>query len=54
MCDKCTELDRKIEHYRSLLFRVTDKMALDGIAGLIAELLAKRGEIHRDRRMNDP
>lgn len=42
MCDKCTELDRKIEHYRSLLSRVTDKMALDGIAGLIAELLATR------------
>lgn len=46
MCEKCTELDRKITYYKGLQSRVTDQITLDGIARLIAELLAKKSELH--------
>ncbi|MGY3239987.1 hypothetical protein ACVMAJ_006877 [Bradyrhizobium sp. USDA 4448] len=46
MCDKCTELDSKIAHYQAMLSRITDKITLDAIAELIAELLAKKAELH--------
>ena len=31
MCEKCVELDAKIERYRLLLSRITDQLTLDGI-----------------------
>ena len=46
MCEKCVELDEKIEHYRKMLSRITDTVAVDGIAELIVELLAKKAELH--------
>ncbi|MDF0518411.1 hypothetical protein P0R31_14330 [Bradyrhizobium yuanmingense] len=46
MCDKCAELDEKIEHYRAILSRVTDQIALNGISELIAELLAEKTGLH--------
>ena len=30
MCDKCDELDRKLEHYRSISTRVTDEKTIEG------------------------
>jgi hypothetical protein len=50
MCEKCTELDKKIQHYKSMQYRITDKPVLDGIAELIAELLAKKVELHPDQK----
>ena len=38
MCDKCTELDEKIAHYRQLAVRIADKQTLDGIASLIKDM----------------
>jgi hypothetical protein len=35
MCEQCIELDEKIEHYRALARRVTDRMTLDALARLI-------------------
>jgi hypothetical protein len=35
MCDRCVELDRKIDHYHRLASRFTDQALLDGIRGLI-------------------
>ncbi|WP_407186707.1 hypothetical protein [Bradyrhizobium centrosematis] len=46
MCDQCSEIDKKIEHYRRLAPRITDKSTLDGIAELIAEMIAKKAELH--------
>lgn len=52
MCEKCADLDEKIEHYRAIVSRITDKIAEDGIAELIAELQAKKAELHpRDERV---
>jgi hypothetical protein len=35
MCDRCVELDRKIDHYHRLASRFIDQALLDGIRGLI-------------------
>ncbi|HLG84313.1 MAG TPA: hypothetical protein VKY22_25170 [Bradyrhizobium sp.] len=50
MCDKCIDLDNKIEHYKAIQSRITDKITLDGIAELIAELLAKKAALHPEQQ----
>jgi hypothetical protein len=40
MCEKCVEIDRKVEHYRLLASAVTDPPTLDGIKELIDRILA--------------
>jgi len=35
MCEKCVELDKKIEQYRALARKVTDRPTLDAIDVLI-------------------
>jgi hypothetical protein len=46
MCDKCVELDRKIEHYRRLASRFTDQALLDGIRGLIERAEVEKAVLH--------
>lgn len=50
MCEKCVEIDAKIERYRMVQSRILDRIAVDGIANLIAELLAKKAELHPDQK----
>ena len=49
MCDKCDELDKKIEHYRSLLFRVTDQQTTEGIRKLITDMQAQRAALYPEQ-----
>jgi hypothetical protein len=46
MCEKCVEIDDKIEHYRIMASRITDEALLDGIVKLIAQLQAIKLELH--------
>jgi hypothetical protein len=46
MCEKCVELDSKIEHYRALASRVTDQPILDGIKHLIERIQAQKAALH--------
>ncbi|MBJ7402547.1 MAG: hypothetical protein JHD07_04325 [Bradyrhizobium sp.] len=50
MCEKCNELDKKIEHYKAIQSRVTDRTTLDGIAELIAQLLARKADLHPETK----
>lgn len=50
MCERCTELDDKIEHYRRISTYVTDQLTLEGIAGLIKQIRAEKAALHPDRR----
>jgi hypothetical protein len=48
MCEKCKELDLKIEHFRSLSSVVTDRMTLNGIGTLIEKYQAEKKALHPD------
>jgi hypothetical protein len=49
MCDKCSELDRKIAHYQRLAFQISDKQTQDGIAELIKQMMADKAAIRCDQ-----
>jgi hypothetical protein len=48
MCEKCIELDQKIEHYRLIMKGLTDQQALDGINSLIEETKGQKADLHPD------
>jgi hypothetical protein len=50
MCDKCIELDGKMERYQRLSSRITDQRTLDGIAGLIASMKAQKTALHPEQK----
>jgi hypothetical protein len=49
MCDKCVELDSKIEHYRHMTSRITDQPMLDGIKELIERMQAQKLALHPEQ-----
>ena len=49
MCEKCVELDGKIDHYQSLASKITDKAMLDGIKKLIEQMKALKASFHPER-----
>jgi hypothetical protein len=49
MCDKCVELDGKIEHYRFMASRITDQAMLDGIKELIERAKAQKALLHPEQ-----
>jgi hypothetical protein len=50
MCDKCAELDAKIEHFRRLATRVLDPLTIEGIGKLIEEMQAKKDRLHPEQK----
>jgi hypothetical protein len=49
MCDKCVELDKKIEHLQTLATRILDQMTRNGIAELVRELRDEKRKLHQDK-----
>jgi hypothetical protein len=49
MCEKCVELDRNIEHYRSIAATITDQAMLRGIDVLIDRAKARKAELHPEK-----
>ena len=49
MCEKCVELDSKIEHYQRMAFRITDQAMLDGIKQLIERMQAEKAAFHPEQ-----
>jgi FAD/FMN-containing dehydrogenase len=46
MCDKCVELDGKIEHYQRLSSTITDQRTLDAIKELTERMRAEKAALH--------
>jgi hypothetical protein len=46
VCDKCGELDNKIEHYGRLVASITDTRTVDGINELIEKVKAEKAALH--------
>jgi beta-phosphoglucomutase-like phosphatase (HAD superfamily) len=49
MCEKCVELDSKIERYQRMASRVTDQPLLDGIKELIEQMQALKVALHPEQ-----
>ena len=49
MCDKCVELDGKIDHYERIRLSIGDQVTVDRIKELIAELNAQKIKLHAER-----
>jgi hypothetical protein len=50
MCDKCIELDKKLEQYRRLASSITDQLTIDRINKLIKDTAAKKATLHPDQQ----
>ena len=50
MCDKCVEIDGKIEHYQRLSYDITDQLTLDGIKKLIERMKAQKAALHPEQK----
>jgi hypothetical protein len=50
MCDRCDELDEKIENYRKLASWVSDELALEGISTLIRQFEAEKRILHPEQQ----
>jgi len=42
MCDKCAELEKKIERYRRLTFSITDQLTIDRFNQLVKDAEAEK------------
>ena len=49
MCDKCAELDAKIERYRRISASVNDQLTLDRIKELVEEIKAQKVALHPEQ-----
>jgi hypothetical protein len=50
MCEKCIELDDKMERYRRIASRIYDQLTLDRIKELIAELESEKAQLHPEQQ----
>lgn len=46
MCEKCAELDAKIEHYQSLVDPAMDPVTRERVARLIEDLKSEKSSLH--------
>ena len=50
MCDKCKELDEKINHYRRISPSITDRLTIDRINEVIAKYEAQKAALHPEQK----
>jgi hypothetical protein len=50
MCDKCKELDGKIEHYERIRLSIGDQVTVDRIKELVAEMNAQKAKFHPEKK----
>jgi hypothetical protein len=46
MCDKCAKLDKKIEHYETILVSIGDRVEVEGLMAMVANLRAQKAALH--------
>ncbi len=49
MCEKCIEIDQKIERYRRIQQFILDPYTVDQTKELVAELEAQKAALHPER-----
>ncbi len=46
MCEKCDEIDKKIERYRQIQRTILDQITVDRATEMVAELEAQKAALH--------
>jgi hypothetical protein len=49
MCDKCLELDKKIQRYREIIVAISDELTVERIKALIGDLQAQKTILHPEQ-----
>ena len=49
MCDKCKELNDKIEQYRRIAGSINDQLTIERINELIASMEAQKAALHSEQ-----
>jgi hypothetical protein len=50
MCDKCQQLDKKLEQYRRIVSSITDGLTISRINKAIEEAVAEKARLHLDQK----
>ena len=50
MCDKCVELDKRIERYRKLIQGISDRLTLESAKNLINEAEKRKTALHPEQK----
>jgi hypothetical protein len=51
MCDKCAQLDKKIDHCGRMLVSIGDRVTVERLEALIADLQTQKAAIHSEIRV---
>jgi hypothetical protein len=49
MCDKCAKLDKKIEHYEIMIVSIGDRVTVDRLMAMVANLRAQKAALHPEQ-----
>ena len=50
MCDKCARLDNKIEHYEKMIVSIGDRVTVDRLMAMVANLRAQKAALHPEQK----
>jgi hypothetical protein len=50
MCDKCIELDKKIEHYERLASAMADELTVERLRESVREMRAQKNALHPEQQ----
>ena len=50
VCDKCEKLDKKIEHYETIVVSIGDRATVERLMAMIADLQAQKAALHPEQK----
>jgi hypothetical protein len=50
MCDKCAKLDKKIEHYETMIVSIGDRVTVERLMAMVANLQAQKAALHPEQK----
>ena len=51
MCERCVQLDAKIEHYNRIAGSLTDQLTIERIKMLVEQMTAEKAALHPEQAM---
>jgi hypothetical protein len=50
MCEKCAEIDKRIEHYERIVASINDQLTINRFKELVANLEAEKAALHPEQK----